>query len=109
MGEALPRPERKPMGPREILNYAAKQGRSLERYAVQSLAMIEEAEERGIPINLADNEALKKFAVHGEYEEILIRLIADMLSVNSALLLQGVKMTKEDLAARLKKMGQTKT
>ncbi len=100
--------EQREMGPTDILKYMAQMGRDLEKYATAAQAMIEEAEEKGIPVNLSRNQALKKFAPLGEYEVMLINLRSEMMSVGSDLFTQGVRMTKEDLDARLKKMEQTK-
>lgn len=100
--------EKRKYEPTEILEYTAQIGRDFEQYAVEAQAMIEEAKERGIPINLSDNEALKKFAPRGEYEIILIKLRNELQFVRAELLNQGVKMTKEDLDSRLEKMGVQK-
>jgi len=101
-------PEQKEMEPIEVLRYMAQMGRDLEKYAIRAQAMIEEAKERGIPVDLSGNQALKKFAPLGEYEVMLITLRSEMMGVGSDLYSQGVKMTKEDLDARLKKMEQSK-
>ena len=99
-------PEQKEMEPTEVLKYMAQMGRDLEKYAIQAQAMIEEAKEKGISVDLSENQALKKFAPLGEYEVTLIKLRSEMMGVGSDLFTQGVKMTKEDLDARLKKMEQ---
>jgi len=100
------RPEQQEMKPTEILKYMAQMGRDLERYAIQAQVMIEEAKQRGILLDLSRNPALKKFAVFGEYEGMLIMLRSELMSVTSDIHTQGLNMTKEEFDARLKKMGQ---
>ncbi len=104
--EAGSPPEQKEMEPMEVLKYMAQMGRDLEKHAINAQAMIDEAIERGIPVDLSENEALKKFAPLGEYEVLLVKLRSEMIGISSDLFTQGVKMTKADLDARLKKMGQ---
>lgn len=100
-------PEKKEMEPTEVLRYMVQIGRDLEREADGVRAMIEEAKERGIPIDLSRNKALKKFAPLGEYEEILIKLRSELLDISRELFLQGVKMTLEDLHARREKIKES--
>lgn len=80
-------------------------GKDLQAYALEAQAMIAEARERSITVDLSQNEELKKFEPLGEYEVALIRIRSALASVGSDMFNQGVKMTKEDLDARLKKMG----
>lgn len=100
--------ESREMKPTEILKYVEQLGRGLEQSAIHAQAMIEEAQERNILIDLSNNEALKKFEPTKEYEIMLINLRDELESVLSTIFTQGVKMTKEDLDTRLKKMGKLK-
>lgn len=100
--------ENKEMGPTQILKYMEQMGKDLEQNAINAQAMIEEAKDRDIPIDLSHNEALKKFAPRGKYEIMLINLRSELASVTVDLLTQGVKMTQDELNARLKYMGKLK-
>lgn len=99
--------EKEPMPPDEILDYIQDMGKRLERAVVTTKAMIEEAKEKGIPVDLSQSEILKKFAPMGEYEVMLVKIQAELNRVGSELFNQGVKMTEKDLNARLKKMGHS--
>ncbi len=101
-------PEKEKMDPMEVLAYVAQIGRDLEKYALQAQAMIEIANERGIAIDLSHNEALEKFAPLGEYEITLVKLRLKLMNVGVDLLDQGVKITHQDLEARLEKMKKSK-
>ena len=92
------------MSPEEVLKYAEKMGKDLQQYALQAQAMLAEARDRGIAVDLSQNENLKKFEPKGEYEVALIHIRAALGSVGSDMFEQGVKMTKGDLDARLDQM-----
>ena len=102
--EGISNIERKEMSPVEILKYMEKMGKDLEQYAIQARAMIEEAGEKNIPVNMANNETLKKFSPTGEYESMLVKIKSELLGISGDLNAQGVKMTAEDLKVRLEKM-----
>lgn len=102
--EGISNIERKEMSPVEVLKYMEKMGKDLEQYAIQARAMIEEAGDKNIAIDLSGNETLKKFAVNHEYETVLVKLRSELLSISADLNTQGVKMTAEDLTSRLEKM-----
>lgn len=95
------------MTPKETLEYMAKMGQDLERNSKTALAMLAEAEERGIPVDLSSNERVQKFAALGEYEKQLIKLKSELGWVSTDILRQGVKMTAEELEARLQKMEES--
>ncbi len=98
-------PERQEaMSPEAVLKYVEKMGIGLQQAALAAQAMIAEAKERGINVDLSQNPALKKFEPLNENEVALIHLQADLNTVKIDLLNQGVRMTQEDLDARLKKM-----
>jgi len=92
------------MSPKEVLRYIAKIGEDLTRSAQETEAMLVEAEERGIPVDLSTSEALQKFRPTGEYEVWLVKLRAELMFIGSELFKQGVEMTPEDLQKRLEKM-----
>jgi hypothetical protein len=104
-GRGLERQEQ--MSPEDVLKYAEQMGKDLQQYALQALAMIAEARERGTAIDLSQNQNLKKFEPLGEHEVALIRIRSDLNRVSSDLFEQGVKMTKGDLDARLAKMSSS--
>lgn len=60
------------MTPQDVLKYVAKMGKDLAQYAEQAEAMLAKAEEKGIPIDLSNNEALAKFKPLGDYEKQLL-------------------------------------
>lgn len=93
------------MTPKEVLKYVAQIGQEITKYAERVQAMLAEAEEKGIPVDLSTNETLQKFEPTGEYEVQLVKLRTELLFIGSSLFEQGVKMTQEDLRERLKKMG----
>ena len=102
--DILDAPESK-YSPTDVLKYMAQMGQDFTRYAQQAEAMLAEAEEKGIPVDLSAIEALQKFKPKGEYEVQLVRLRSELMSIGSDLFSQGVKMTQEDLRERLEKMG----
>lgn len=93
--------------PNGILDYVAKLGDDLKKYAEQAKAMLEIAEERGISVNLEENTALRKFEATGEYEIMLINLRAELISLTTTMFLQGLKVTASELKDHLAKK-QTK-
>ena len=92
------------MSPEAVLEYVEKMGKGLQEAALQARAMIAEAKERGISVDISQNPVLKKFEPENENEVALIHLQSDLHTIKIDLLNQGVKMTQEDLDARLKKM-----
>jgi len=105
--EMGPRPEKKEIEPTEVLKNLVRLGEVLEKSATDVLAMIEEAKERGIPIDLSRSQTLKGFVPwEGQSEAALNHLISKVRIIYNELFDQGVKVTKEDLEARVKKMEQ---
>jgi len=90
--------------PEETLRYVGKIGEDFAQYAIEIRAMLEEAKERGISVDAFSSGVMKKFESLGDYELVLIKLLSELISIQSNLLEQGVKMTREDIDARLKKM-----
>lgn len=88
----------------EALRYLSKQARNLELISRDAQVMIAEAHDRGITVDLSKNKFLDKFKAGGEYEVALIHIRAEAEKICTDLFNQGVKMTSEDLKARLEKM-----
>ncbi len=107
MSESLTGHEIEPMPPDQILDYVQQIGKDLENSVITTKAMIEEAREKGIPVDLSQSETLNKFAPLGKYEVMLVKIRAELGRVGSELFNQGVKMTEKDLNVRLKKMGHS--
>lgn len=88
-------PERKDAT--EVMKYMEQMGKDISDNARQVMAMIEFAKENNITIDLSTNEKIEKFAPLGEYEVALIKLRAELGSLKTDLLNQGVKVTYEEL------------
>jgi hypothetical protein len=101
-----PQEEYEKMAPEKTLEYVSKIGKDFTQYAIEVEAMLEEAKERGINADLSSNETIKKFEPLGEYELVLVKLRSELLNLKAELFKQGVKMTREDMDERLKKMDQ---
>jgi len=86
----------------KILHYISRLGEDITKGATIAEAMLKEAEARGIPVNI-DNQ-LKKFEATEEIEIQLINIRQRLIELRSSMFTQGVKMTAEDLEARLEKM-----
>jgi hypothetical protein len=90
--------------PRETLQYAEQTAMRLAQISKDIQGMIDEAAERGIPIDLSNNEALNKFKPNGEYESMLLELQSQLTTIKTDLFYQGVKMTEDDMEKRSKRL-----
>ena len=92
------------MSPEEVLKYMAEIGQDLIDYAVGAQAMLAEAKARGIDVDIS--KALEPFdpMKQGATEKALVQIRGQLLSIQGELFKQGVKMTQEELRARLAKM-----
>ncbi|MCX6790941.1 MAG: hypothetical protein NTV62_01960 [Candidatus Gribaldobacteria bacterium] len=93
-------------GPVKDLEYVIHLAQRIEENVNMVLAMVEEAKEKSIPIDLENNMMLKNFVVGGKYEVELLNINSDIMAIQGHLLNQGVVMTGEDLRSRLEKMGK---
>ena len=83
--------------PTKVMEYMDQMGKDISDNARAVIGMIEYAKQNNIPIDLSNNETIKKFAPLGEYEIAFINLRSALGSLKTDLLNQGVKMTYEDL------------
>lgn len=92
-----------PMTTAEIVNYIVQSSEQLQTYARSAQAMIEEAKEHGIDLETDPSvqQTLEKFAVHGEYELLLIKMAGALRDIGSLGYEKGMRVTAEDLAERL--------
>lgn len=102
----LPEKERGKVSTEKALRNVGQFGKRLAQYAVEVEAMLEEANARGMNVDLSSNETFKKFAPLGDYELVLTELSSKLLELKTVIADQGLKMTQEEMNERLKKMGK---
>ena len=94
--------EEERMDPEKVLQYMVKLGNDIAEEARQAEAMLEEAKDRGIDVDIS--KGIKKFEPTEEVEVQLINIRSALARLKSEMSAQGVKMTVEDLRNRLDKM-----
>jgi len=106
MGIVSAEKENDEMSAEKTLEYVGQIGRDFSQYALELRAMIEEAKERGVNIDLSNNPNIIKFRPMNEYEMALVNMRSDLIRGKEDFLNAGLLMTQEDMNKRLEKMKQ---
>jgi len=74
---------------------------SIKQTLIEAQAMLDEADEKGFSV---DNESLN--SIIDNFERQMVQLRGDVLDIKTEIANSGLKMTRDDMEARLKKMEQ---
>ncbi|MFA5136510.1 MAG: hypothetical protein WC489_03890 [Patescibacteria group bacterium] len=97
----------KELEPEEVVDYIARLGDDIARYARTAQDLMAIARERGIPFDLG--ETLKPFQPTERHELDLTNLRLATMGISTSLLHQGVVVSPEELAAYRSRSPETTT
>ncbi|MBA4337186.1 hypothetical protein C0416_05465 [bacterium] len=98
------RGEREKLTPDELFDYVGEMGNDITTLAIQLKALLQEAQEKGIKVDLP--RIMEYFQPRNLYSEHLANIQRVLCSIIEDMCEQdGVKMTQEEMKARLEKMG----
>jgi cell division septation protein DedD len=102
--QEAPEEKQENMEAKKIMQYMAMLGEDITRNAKEVEIMMNEAEKRGIEVNI--DEKVKDFEATKEIEVQLINIREKINDLKAELYTQGLKMTKEEMEENFEKKEQ---